>query len=755
MLYIIIIGITVVVVGIIIYYWSGTEQKVVIDDAPTVSVPEATTVSDTQEITILDQTKMDVESAKLSLTNAKALLNIANEKMDAATSQEDIDKAKEELDAATEEYAKSETALDAAELALENEEAKAASLKFEIEAEEQKVKSEMDAVNAITIILGILNPLKVKITSSLSDAKISETAINDVKLSIVKIKTNIVGGITTTKADEYMKSAGEYSALAATEFSKIVSTINTFIDVKTVDDAIATFNNTINGITLDDLTTETAAKITTIVALSKEVSGSINTNLAEINAIKARTELIVGEINNLKTTIDNAVISLKSENEKIITANDLFKDINVFLTQATTSEYAISSNDSGLYAKIGAIDTILGVSGKLSPPSALNTYDTTKLSQFYTSAKSIDDQAASQLKVVESEVTKFNGILKKAEDNYNLIDGIKTTSFSGKNVDMINTIKSNALNALNKINNTTNSLNKSVKEKEITSHEYKDIIASKLVLIKAEKDKKIALKLIESHLSESNRQDHIIGKGYNLSADNSILALSQNNQVFKLVFESGRLRVKNTLTNGILWQSPECTSAIFRSDGLLKLYLLDGFTEVNHVFNNKVGNNIKLQPNGELVMFNAAGAEIAKSGTISSQSIIDITIKIKKALINGKKHLTNAHYVSTSTGVAFERGCGQIINNNNHKLYFQSDGNVALLNQVNVGYRFFNKLGQYLVFQDDANLVLYDANLTAVWQSGKTSSNSPFKLGIQSGDYNLIIHDKDNGVVWDYFTQKG
>ena len=50
--------------------------------------------------------------------------------------------------------------------------------------------------------------------------------------------------------------------------------------------------------------------------------------------------------------------------------------------------------------------------------------------------------------------------------------------------------------------------------------------------------------------------------------------------------------------------------------------------------------------------------------------------------------------------------------------------------------------------QNDGNLVLTDTrNNSVVWATNKLSSAGPFKMRMQ-GDGNLVIYDRNNGVVW-------
>lgn len=57
---------------------------------------------------------------------------------------------------------------------------------------------------------------------------------------------------------------------------------------------------------------------------------------------------------------------------------------------------------------------------------------------------------------------------------------------------------------------------------------------------------------------------------------------------------------------------------------------------------------------------------------------------------------------------------------------------------------------RYLTLQQDANLVLYDANNQAIWSSGSQPgrfSQGPYRLELQN-DGNLVIYDAGNSPLW-------
>jgi len=59
-----------------------------------------------------------------------------------------------------------------------------------------------------------------------------------------------------------------------------------------------------------------------------------------------------------------------------------------------------------------------------------------------------------------------------------------------------------------------------------------------------------------------------------------------------------------------------------------------------------------------------------------------------------------------------------------------------------------NGIWKLTLQQNDGNLVLTDTrNNSVVWATNKLSSAGPFKMRMQ-GDGNLVIYDRNNGVVW-------
>ena len=59
-----------------------------------------------------------------------------------------------------------------------------------------------------------------------------------------------------------------------------------------------------------------------------------------------------------------------------------------------------------------------------------------------------------------------------------------------------------------------------------------------------------------------------------------------------------------------------------------------------------------------------------------------------------------------------------------------------------------NAAGLKLVLQGDGNLVLYDANGTALWNTGTHGQGvAPYKLALQD-DHNLVLYDATPTALW-------
>ena len=64
-----------------------------------------------------------------------------------------------------------------------------------------------------------------------------------------------------------------------------------------------------------------------------------------------------------------------------------------------------------------------------------------------------------------------------------------------------------------------------------------------------------------------------------------------------------------------------------------------------------------------------------------------------------------------------------------------------------------NAAGLKLVVQGDGNLVLYDANSTALWNSGTNGQGvAPYRLVLQD-DHNLVLYDGNDQPLWSTNTQ--
>lgn len=85
-----------------------------------------------------------------------------------------------------------------------------------------------------------------------------------------------------------------------------------------------------------------------------------------------------------------------------------------------------------------------------------------------------------------------------------------------------------------------------------------------------------------------------------------------------------------------------------------------------------------------------------------------------------------------------------------YKAMLATDGNFSVGTrwQTNTGNK--GMAPRYLTLQQDANLVLYDANNQAIWSSGSQPgkfSQGPYRLELQN-DGNLVIYDAGNSPLW-------
>lgn len=88
--------------------------------------------------------------------------------------------------------------------------------------------------------------------------------------------------------------------------------------------------------------------------------------------------------------------------------------------------------------------------------------------------------------------------------------------------------------------------------------------------------------------------------------------------------------------------------------------------------------------------------------------------------------------------------------NGTHKGNFGTDGNFSVGSRWQTNTAGKGKSPWTLVMQEDANLVLYDADGKATWASGSQPgrfSEGPYRLELQD-DGNLVIYDSRNTALW-------
>jgi hypothetical protein len=172
----------------------------------------------------------------------------------------------------------------------------------------------------------------------------------------------------------------------------------------------------------------------------------------------------------------------------------------------------------------------------------------------------------------------------------------------------------------------------------------------------------------------------------------------------------------------------------FQMDGNLVVYNANRTPAWNAATNGRGGTILKMQDDGNLVIYRLNNSVVwsSKYGHTPFCGLGSATLTRAQTLRNGQK------LVSSNSRYCF------IMQTDGNAVVFDSDyaGKLTPIWHSNT----YGVTNRYLVFQNDGNLVVYNADRTPAWNSG-TYDNTGTLLKMQD-DGNLVIYRANNTPIW-------
>lgn len=169
----------------------------------------------------------------------------------------------------------------------------------------------------------------------------------------------------------------------------------------------------------------------------------------------------------------------------------------------------------------------------------------------------------------------------------------------------------------------------------------------------------------------------------------------------------------------------DTTSLTLERDGNLVLW--SGSKPVwASVTDNRGGKVVRVEENGNIVMYNDEGKVIWESGS-------------NVGVINNDGLLLREMTIPGHSLVSI---------NKQNKLSFTSDGNLVVEKSGKEVWSSHSggKGGKYLVFQNDGNLVIYGDSWSAIWSTSTGGIGAVH--AVMQNDGNFVLYNKNNQSVW-------
>ena len=217
----------------------------------------------------------------------------------------------------------------------------------------------------------------------------------------------------------------------------------------------------------------------------------------------------------------------------------------------------------------------------------------------------------------------------------------------------------------------------------------------------------------------------LYGSQYLLSPDtDSVLTLQNNGDL--ILYGGGQAQ----WSNGINTAPGDYLT--LQADGNLVEYSAQNTPLWQTSTNGDTGDYLTLQTDGNLVIFSATGTPLWQTGTTANPNYLD---RVINTLTTGSKLFSMGQSLQPVT--------------RNYSVVFQSNGNLVEYNAQGTAIWQTNtsgNAGDYLTLQADGNLVMFSSAGTPIWQTS-TTNNAGDYLTLQSNG-NLVEYNAQGSPIW-------